>query len=479
MGFPMPETPMRLTKIVCTIGPATAGEEGIRRLVAGGMNVARLNMSHESVETHRENVRLIKRLNETEGFGVAILLDTRGAEIRTGDVQEKIAVTAGDEVVFSYAERTGETRTVVRVNHEHFAKDAVGTPVLLVDNGDLRFTILEITDDGGVVTRAEDTGRIGSRRHVNIPGADLSMPALQQVDWDALAMGCEEGVDFVALSFIRTAAEVEDVRRFVKEHTGDIGLITKVETRQAVENIDGIIEVSDGIMVARGDLGSELPFTHVPAIQDDLVKRCRDAGVPVIVATHMLESMCDHPTPTRAELTDVAHAAITRTDATMLSGETSTGKYPVRALETMSDILAETEARLTQAHSNLVARTTAPGVREANAAAAVTVAETLHAKAIVVIDREGRTAKALSLARPRCPIFACTDDAWVQRRLQLTYAVIPAIVPLADHNDRDVDAALRAVVARGIAAKGDTVVLVSDVPVHGTPVGTVQVRILT
>ena len=423
---------MRLTKIVATLGPASWSEEQIRSLTKAGMNVARINFSHGNTEQHRGTIQRIKQLNEKEGLGLAILLDTKGAEVRTGEVATPILITKGQEVLFSTTEQHDKNRATITLNYPHFAKDAKDTDRILLDNGELTFAIVSI-DGEVVVARAKQDGKIGSRRHVNLPGAYITLPAMMDADWVDLAMGMEEGADYVALSFIRAVDEVEQVRKFLREGGSDMKIITKVEYRQALDNIDAMIAASDGIMVARGDLGAEIPFEKVPAAQDMMVEKCRKAGKPVIVATHMLESMINHPMPTRAEATDVAHAAKTRTDATMLSGETATGINPVVALEAMAKILEETEKILTPPTLPLVGAPDDEYI--ARAEAAVAMAHSLNATAIVAITRSGRTAKALARCRSTIPVLTFTPEAAVQRELQLYYGILPTLVKL----DADLD----------------------------------------
>ncbi len=470
---------MRLTKIICTLGPATSDAQAVRMLSRTGMNVARLNLSHGTLEKHQVIIKMLKELNNKEGHAIAIMLDTKGAEIRTGEVATPVLLKAGQEVVFSYNEYNDPKRMTVRLNYPHLAKDAKRAECILMDNGEIIFDIVKIQRDGTVIARSQGDGMIGSRRHLNLPGADVSMPSLFESDWKAIEMGCKEGVDFVALSFIRTAKEIDEVRAFIKRKRGIMGIITKVETRQAVANIDAIIAASDGIMVARGDLGAEMPFQRIPAIQDDIVLRCRAAGKPVIVATHMLESMIQHPLPTRAEVTDVAHAAVTRADSTMLSGETANGKFPYRALEVMSQVLIETEAGIGAAPYIVGSQLPTHDARQARAAAAVTMAQSLGASAIVVLTRSGKTAHAISAYRSSIPIIACTPDAAVQRKLQLQFGVYPLLVPFSHDAEATVRSAFDQAKKSRLLGKKATVVLVSDDKAQKDLLGTVQARSLS
>ncbi|MFA7718137.1 MAG: pyruvate kinase, partial [Candidatus Absconditabacterales bacterium] len=324
---------MRSTKIICTAGPASWSPEILQNLAKAGMNVVRLNLSHGTSKDCNRIIEDIRKLNSDNKYCVAILIDTKGAEIRTGVIQHEIDIAKGDEVVFSSIPLPANGRKIIEVNYDRFYADVPETKTILIDNGDIIFDIVRIEDDHTVIARAQNAGVVGSRRHINLPGADIDLPSITEKDWEDIAYAVEQNADFLALSFIRDADEVRAVRDFLTKKKSSLRIVSKIETQQAVDHIAEIIEVSDAIMIARGDLGTDLPFEELPVLQDEIVTRCRDQGIPVIVATHMLESMTQHPMPTRAEVTDVAHAAMTGADATMLSGETAVGRDPVRALE--------------------------------------------------------------------------------------------------------------------------------------------------
>ncbi len=465
---------MRLTKIVCTLGPATANREGILALYRGGMNIARINFSHGNREDHAKLVRLIQDINKKEGIAIGLLLDTKGAEIRTGDVKEPIPVKVGEEVVFSPRPLPNEKRPVIHVNYEAFSEDVRQTDRILLDNGDMSFDIVSVGKNGSVVAKSRDTGSIGSRRHVNLPGADISLPSLTESDWKDLEMGIKENMDFTALSFIRTAEEVAEVQAFLRKKKSTMRVIAKIETKQAVENIDEIIAVSDGIMVARGDLGAEIPYELIPALQDYMVEMCRQAGKPVIVATHMLESMIKNPMPTRAEVTDVAHAAMTRTDATMLSGETAMGKHPFHAIDAMARILKQTEEHL-QPLDAMVPEEQCDEYA-ARAHGAVVMAQALQAAAIVVLTHTGDTARSVSGLRPAMPVFALTDDPSTVHALQICYGVQPLYLPFKKDPEANAIKAIEMVKKAGGFKKGEQIVLVSQTKVAGGTVSTVNIR---
>lgn len=465
---------MRLTKIVCTLGPSLGTKEQIKDMVERGMNVARVNFSHGSEEQHTATLTMLRDLVDKEQIPVAILLDTKGCEIRTGDVEKPIEVLAGDEVVFSHVPLPQEKRTVIMVNYPEFAKDAKDTKTILLDNGETLFE--QISNDGtSVVAKALDSGSIGSRRHVNLPGVDISLPSITEKDWKDLELGVKMGVDFVALSFVRRASEIEEVRAFLAKHNSTMGIISKIETKLAVENIESIIAASDGIMVARGDLGAEIPFEQVPAVQDKIVRRCWLAGKPVIVATHMLESMIKNPMPTRAEVTDVAYAATSRTDATMLSGETAKGDHPKKAVEAMSRILHETEQHLQPVSiDDITCDTSNVGARSK---AAALMAQTVGASAIIVLTKSGLTARQVSKFRPRIPIIAFTPSTSARGELLLHYGVVPALLPFNEKEPEvTVLAAIAAAKKAGHIAAGQKIIIVSDTKSGENTVATVQVR---
>ncbi len=467
---------MRLTKIICTLGPASCSPENIFALWQSGMNIARINFSHGSQESHRKTIQTIKDVNKEKGSTIALMLDTKGAEIRTGDVAEHIVIAKGQEVVFSTQPLPNEKRPVITVNYDKFAHDVAGAETILLDNGVMSFELVSIEKDGSVIARSHDDGTIGSRRHVNLPGADISLPSMMEKDWSDLLLGIEEKMDFVALSFIRTADEVKEVAEFLHTHKSSMRTIAKIETRQAVSNIDSIIDASDVIMVARGDLGAEMPFERIPAIQDMIVKKCRQKGKPVIVATQMLESMIENPMPTRAEVTDIAHAATTRADATMLSGETAMGKHPLESVEAMSKILLETEKH--QPSDDHRDRMCALGERSALADAGVSMALSIGAPALLILTRTGKTAQSVSHLRPNLPIIACTSSKEVERSLQIMHGVFPVSINIDDDKDPDatLERAFRATIKAGLLKTGQHVVVIADTQTSKGPIHSVHIR---
>lgn len=449
---------MRLTKIVCTFGPAVATSNDCRSLIRSGMNVARLNFSHGDHATHLATLQRIREISNAEGSDTALMLDTKGPEIRTGDVVEPISITKGEKVLFTHDRNVTYKGTVVHVNYAAFGADAKNAEAILIDNGELSFQFVQKTKQG-VLLQAEQHGSIGSKRHINLPGADVSLPSMTDRDWKDIAFGVEHNVDYVALSFVRTAKDIDDVRAFLKKKKSDMHIIAKIETRLSVQNIESIIHASDGIMIARGDLGAEMPFEKIPAVQDMIVRACRKAGKPVIVATQMLESMIKNPMPTRAEVTDVAHAATVRTDATMLSGETAVGAYPLKAVKAMTHILEETESHLPECH--LEHEADPSDDTAVRAQATVTMAHASDARAIVVLCNTGRTAACMSTWRPKVPVFALSDSPVLRRKLQLFFGIQPVALTMEAESERNAERALALLTKQKYLRKGDKAVVLS------------------
>lgn len=468
---------MRLTKIVCTIGPASSSPENILKMLQSGMNVARINFSHGDGETHAPTIRAVKKIAEENGYDIPVMLDTKGPEIRTGDVKEPIAVKKGEDVLFTFDKDATYDGTIIHVNYPDFGKDVEQAEAIIVDNGDMSFEFVKKNKDGSVILKANQDGVIGNRRHVNLPGANVSLPSITEKDWKDLEFGVAENMDLVALSFVRSAADVEEVRAFLKKKGSGMKIMSKIENRQSVQNIGEIIDASDAIMVARGDLGAEMPFQKIPAVQDMIVRMCRAVGKPVIVATQMLESMIKNPMPTRAEVTDVAHAALTGTDMTMLSGETAAGKYPLDSVAAMSSILQETESRMTggqacgdcdcgHAHEDSAVR----------AEAAVTMAHSAAAKAIVILCNTGRTAELMSVYRPGMPVYAFSDSPALRRQLQMRYGVTPVAITMESDGELNIERAMSIMEKKRYGEKGDRVVVVARTQVRSGPLVTVHLR---
>lgn len=473
---------MRFTRIVATIGPATNSIEKIEELAKMGVNICRLNFSHGDHEFHGQTIKNIRAINK-KGYSLGIMLDTKGPEVRTGDVKEPLKIEAGDLVMFTPRDVTGkEKMKTVKVNYPHFAKDCKDAQCIVIDNGSIEMKIMKIEKDT-VVGKALESGKISSRRHVNLPGAYISLPSFTDKDWKDIKFGIEQDLDFYATSFVRTGEDIQELRAFLLKHKNEAHIIAKIETPQAVENIDDIIQYSDGIMVARGDLGSEVPFEDVPRIQDEIVMKCRVAGKPVIVATHMLESMIVNPTATRAEVTDIAYAAKSQADSTMLSGETAGGQYPLKAVSAMDkvlkanemiepcyDMMADCGCDCGHSHVDI------DMPRREQALASCVLATKLGADAIIVISKHGQTARAVSNCRPLVPIHAFTDNEGCQRRMMLLWGVIPHCIKFSDNPEQTIAAALDLIKKKGLLKKGQHAVAVSDMKSAGERVMTIQIR---
>ena len=470
---------MRKTKIIATLGPATDSTAMLGRLIDAGMNIARLNMSHATAEWVRRVVQDLRDLSRARGIAIGILLDTQGPAIRTGDVTAKIPLKVGDRFVFTVKGDTVAPESGVKwtsVGYDGFADDVEVGKILIVDNGEIRMRILAKT-----ATRVEcevlTDCLLGSRRHINLPGVHVSLPALTDKDKADVKLGLEVGVDFIALSFVREPGDMEQLRALVAGSAHQPRLIAKIEHQFAVDHFEAIARVSDGVMVARGDLGIECPYEELPIIQRRIVKKCQELGRPVIVATHLLESMILNPMPTRAEITDVANAAFEQADAIMLSGETTVGKHPLQCLEVFDTITRRIE-RSGGARYHESAELTSP--RQKLVKSAVLLADELKAAAILVFTRRGHMARYVSWLRPRySPIYAFADSWLVANSLTINQGVIPDVVSFHhDQPERTVDAALSRLMGQGRLKRGDTVVVISNVTAGDQVVDAVKMRVM-
>ena len=422
------------TKIVCTMGPGCDNDDTLRKMLKAGMNVARFNFSHGDHEEHRGRIERVRRIAAEVGVPVGILLDTKGPEIRTGFLEghEKVTLTAGSKVTVTAAETSEE----LQGNAEHFYLDHVALPQevqkggrILIDDGLIGLTVDSI-DGQDIHCTVENGGELGEKKGVNVPNAKLSLPSVTDQDRDDIIFGLELGIDFIAASFIRDADGVNAIRQICEEHNGwHVSIFPKIECALAVENFDEILEASDGIMVARGDLGVEVAPEYVPHIQKEIIHKCNKAYKPVITATQMLDSMIRNPRPTRAEVTDVANAIYDGTDAVMLSGETANGKYPIDAVKMMARIARETEIFLPE-HGRLDLHVDDSGVSVINNAvglAAVTTAMSVGAKCILTPTTTGRSARLASNFRPNIPIYAVSRHPWAVRKMTILWGVVPYV----------------------------------------------------
>lgn len=463
---------MRKTKIICTLGPATDDPEVLKQLMQNGMNCARLNFSHGTHEEQLVRINTIKKMREKLNLPIAILLDTKGPEIRTGDFEDgKIELEAGQTFTLTPKNILGDN-TKTSITYGNLAKDVyVGTRIL-IDDGLIEMKVTGIEGDD-IVCTVLNGGPVSNHKSINVPGIDLSMDYMSEKDIDDIKFGIENDVDFIAASFVRTAFDVLEIKRILEQNGGEhIQVISKIENRQGVDNIEAILKVSDGIMVARGDMGVEISFDELPAIQKKLIKQCYTSGKMVITATQMLESITHNPRPTRAEISDVANAVYDGTSAVMLSGETAVGEYPILALKTMAQICTKTEENIDyiKRFENLHLNQTT-SVSNAISHSSCTTAHDIGAAAIVTVSQSGYTPRQISAYRPKCPIIAGAIDKKVFRQLNLSWGVTPIMTKEKKTSDELFEHAVsRALEETDIINKGDVVVLTGGAPlgVSGT-----------
>ncbi|MFJ7678772.1 MAG: pyruvate kinase [Peribacillus sp.] len=459
---------MRKTKIVCTIGPASESVEKLAQLIEAGMNVARLNFSHGNHEEHAARIRNIREASEKTGKQVAILLDTKGPEIRTNNMEnDSIELTAGKEVTISMQEVLG-TPEKFSITYEGLLYDVQAGSRILLDDGLIGLEVLAIDETKKEIhTKILNSGTLKNKKGVNVPGVSVNLPGITEKDEKDILFGIEQGIDFVAASFVRRASDVLEVRELLQQNKAEhIQIIPKIENQEGVDRLDEILEVADGLMVARGDLGVEIPAEEVPLVQKDMIKKCNNAGKPVITATQMLDSMQRNPRPTRAEASDVANAIFDGTDAIMLSGETAAGTYPVEAVQTMHNIASRAETALN--YRDILTRNSKSDRHNVTDAIGESVAHTalnLNAGAIITPTESGHTARMISKYRPKAPIIAVTSNEDVSRRLALVWGVYPQMGPKAETTDDMLQTAIDQSLESGIVSHGDLVVITAGVPV--------------
>jgi pyruvate kinase len=463
---------MRKTKIVCTIGPASESVEKLTQLIEAGMNVARLNFSHGDHEEHGARIRNIREASKQTGKTVAILLDTKGPEIRTNNmVDGAIELVAGNHVIVSMTEVEG-TVDKFSITYPGLIDDVHEGSKILLDDGLIGLEVTKIDRNAGEIhTKVLNTGTLKNKKGVNVPGVSVNLPGITEKDANDIIFGIEQDVDFIAASFVRRASDVLEIRRLLEEHNAThIHIIPKIENQEGVDKIDEILEISDGLMVARGDLGVEIPAEEVPLVQKSLIKKCNAQGKPVITATQMLDSMQRNPRPTRAEASDVANAIFDGTDAIMLSGETAAGVYPVEAVQTMHNIASRAESALD--HKEILSNRSKQNEHNITDAIGQSVAHTalnLDANAIIAPTESGHTARMISKYRPKAPIVAVTSDDGVSRRLSLAWGVYPQIGKMATTTDEMLDTAVEESLNSGLVSRGDLVVITAGaVGVKGT-----------
>jgi pyruvate kinase len=451
----------RKTKIVCTIGPSTSSREMIWKLAETGMNVARLNMSHGDHTSHQKTIDLVKEYNaQFEDKVVAIMLDTKGPEVRSGDVPQPIFLDEGQE--FSFTIKRGVSKeNIVSVNYDDFVNDVEPGDTILVDGGMMSLVVKSKTTDT-VKCEVIDGGELKSRRHLNVRGKSATLPSITDKDWEDIKFGVENEVDFYAVSFVKDAEVVHELKNYLKSCNADIHVIVKIESADSIPNLHSILSASDGAMVARGDLGAELPIEEVPLLQEEIITRCRSMEKPVIVATNMLESMINHPTPTRAEVSDIAIAVKEGADAVMLSGETAHGKYPLKAVKVMHTVALKTESRLPTSITPLVQSTAYKShMGEMFAFHATTMANTLSTP-VIVFTRTGSMATILSHYRPASTIFAFTNAKRVKQRLALYQGVMPIYMEFSDDAEETFSRALKLLLSKNLMKEGEHVTIVQS-----------------
>ena len=453
---------MRKTKIICTLGPSTDKGDVLRDLIANGMNVARFNFSHGSYEEHGGRLAKLKALREELGKPVAALLDTKGPEIRLKEFKNGVEMLeAGQTFTLTTREVEG-TKEICSVTYKDLPQDVQPGGTIMLDDGLIMLHIEQVTDTD-IICTVLNSGKIKTKKGVNVPGVHLSMPYLSQKDREDIIFGVQNGFDFIAASFVRTAQDVYDIRNLLNEYDSNIRIIAKIENREGVNNIDSILSAADAVMVARGDLGVEIDFTELPGIQKDIIDRSFSFGKPIVTATQMLDSMMVNPRPTRAEISDVANAIYDGTSAIMLSGETAAGDYPVEALKTMSAIAERTENEehyRSQRHAEIQI-----SVSDATAHAACLTAKDVNAAAIVTVSESGNTARLLSKYRPKQTIIACVMDEQVQRQLSLSWGITSLLMGPAHSTDELIEMSTALAEKNGYLHNGELAVVTAGVPV--------------
>ena len=458
---------MRKTKIVCTLGPATDREGVLREMMLAGMNVARFNFSHGTHPEHKVRLDAVKALREELDLPVAAMLDTKGPEVRLRSFKNgSVELTAGQEFTLTTDEEVEGDETRCAISYAALPQDVTVGDTILLDDGLVRLTVLETTSKT-IRCRVENDGTMKNHKGVNVPGVSLSMPYMSQQDRDDLLFGAEQGFDYVAASFVRSAADVRELRHVLDKAGSRMRIIAKIENQEGVSNLPEILDAADGIMVARGDMGVEIDFAEIPLIQKNMIARCVACGKPVITATQMLDSMMENPRPTRAEITDVANAIYDGTSAIMLSGETAAGRYPVESVKTMDAIARRTESDINHVKrmAQMAGGRNRLSVAAATAHAACTTAQEIGADAILTVSQRGTTARLVSRFHPGTPIIACLLDQQVRRQMALYWGVEPIMMPYASSTDELVDFAVQAAAQAGVVHEGDLVVVTAGVPV--------------
>ncbi len=471
---------MRRTKIICTLGPASDNEDILRNMMLGGMNVARMNFSHGNHEQHRKRADLFKKIRSELGLPIPLLLDTKGPEIRTGDFKDgQVTLKENNEFILVNKDIIGD-ETRCTITYKELYRDVSNGSRVLINDGLVELEVREVKNKD-IYCVVKNGGSVGDHKGINVPGADIRLPALTAQDISDIKFGIENDFDIIAASFVRKATDVVEIRKVLEKNGGsDILVISKIENREGIRNFDEILKVSDGIMVARGDLGVEIPVEEVPVVQKHIIEKCYRNGKPVITATQMLDSMIRNPRPTRAEASDVANAIYDGTSGVMLSGETAAGKYPLETVEVMSKIAEKAESamdywkRFTSQQTEINT-----SVTNAISHATCTTALDLKASAIITVTQSGHTARMISRFRPACPIIATTVNPKVQRQLSLSWGVLPYLVPVANTTDEMFDMGIEKALESGLVKNGELAVITAGVPagISGTT-NTLKVHIV-
>ena len=458
------------TKIVCTLGPSSESEETLTKLVENGLNVCRFNFSHGSHEEHKGRMDVVKKVRENLKKPVAILLDTKGPEIRTGNFEDpEVFLEEGSKFIITMADVVGN-KDICTVSYKGLAEDVVEGDALLIDDGFVGLRVENVTGEE-IHCIVENSGIVKNHKGVNVPGVKINLPALTPKDISDIEFGITQGIDFIAASFVRKASDVLAIREVLENNNAtDIQIISKIENQEGVDNLDEILQVSDGLMVARGDLGVEIPTEEMPIVQKEMIRKCNELGKPVITATQMLDSMIRNPRPTRAEVTDVANAIYDGTDAIMLSGETAAGKYPVEAVKTMAAIAKRIEETLNYDNILRSKGLNNTNVTDAISYATCTTAKSLNASGIVTSTSSGYTARMVSKFKPNTPIIAATPSERTSRQLSLSWGVYTVMCDQAQNTDDLIDNSIEASKKEGFINEGELVVITAGVPtgVSGT-----------
>ncbi len=464
---------MKKTKIVCTMGPNTSNRELLTAMAKSGMNVARFNFSHGTHEEHRDRLKLLRSVAEEVDVPIAAMLDTKGPEIRTGVLKgDKVCLKDGGTFTLTIRQDVLTDENIASITYDGLIDDVESGSTILIDDGLIELRV-ESKTETDIICGIINGGELGSRKGVNVPNVKIKLPGITEKDKRDILFGIDQGFDFVAASFVRNAECIQEIRSILKAYGSSMRIIAKIENAEGIENIDEIIEAADGIMVARGDMGVEIPAETVPHVQKMIIRKCNHAQKPVITATQMLDSMIRNPRPTRAEVTDVANAIYDGTDAIMLSGETAMGKYPLEALKMMAHIAESSESYLDYgAYAQKSINVNGRAISNAISRATVWTADSLHAKAIIAPTMYGYTANLLSNWRPKCMIVGMSPNKDVLRKMQLNWGVEPVPAPREATTDELIEHSVEIVKARGLIQSGDKVVVTVGVQQKHQPAGT-------